>query len=526
MRESRQVLQRETEQPAGAAERSERAWDRREGGPQWRGGMGLSTKLLVLTIIFVMIAEVLIFVPSVANFRRTWLMERLAAAQIASLATEAAPGGALPVRLRRELLQSARVHAIAVKLGDARRLILATEMPIMVEGHYDLREGYTFAEVLDALAVFFQSGERYIRVRGQPGFATGEFIEIVIAQAPLKAAMLRFALNILGLSIVISIITAALVYVALNTLLVRPIRRMVRNMLAFAENPEDSGRIIIPSGREDEIGTAERVLANMQRDLSQTLQNKSRLAALGLAISKINHDLRNMLSTAHLISDRLSAVPDPTVQRFAPKLIKALDRAIRLCTETLKYGRAREPVPERSRFRLAELVAEVGESLALPRPGMARFVVDIPEGLEIHADRDQLFRVLSNLARNACEAIEMTPERGEEGEIRISARIEPHERPQAGQSRIVPKRRQTAEQERRTVIIEVSDTGPGVPEAARTHLFQAFQGTVRKGGTGLGLAIAAELVQAHGGRIALVESRRGALFRITLPSRAPANARA
>ena len=81
---------------------------------------GLSAKLLLLTILFVMLAEVLVFVPSVSNFRRQWLMERLAAAQIASLAAEAAPGGQLPKMLRDELLEQAKVKAIAVKRADGR----------------------------------------------------------------------------------------------------------------------------------------------------------------------------------------------------------------------------------------------------------------------------------------------------------------------------------------------------------------------------------------------------------------------
>ena len=100
---------------------------------------GLSTKLLLLTIIFVMVAEVLVFVPSVSNFRRQWLMERLAAAQIASLAAEAAPGGELPKMLRDELLDSAKVKAIAVKRADARVLVIEMDMPTEIDASYDLR---------------------------------------------------------------------------------------------------------------------------------------------------------------------------------------------------------------------------------------------------------------------------------------------------------------------------------------------------------------------------------------------------
>ncbi len=133
--------------------------------------------------------------------------------------------------------------------------------------------------------------------------------------------MVRYGLNIVYLSIMISLITAALVYFAISALLVRPMMRISRNMLHFGEHPEDPSRIITPSGRFDEIGTAERELETMQRQLTQALNQKNRLAQLGLAVSKISHDLRNMLSNAQLISDRLTAIPDPTVQQFAPKLI-------------------------------------------------------------------------------------------------------------------------------------------------------------------------------------------------------------
>ena len=150
-------------------------------------------------------------------------------------------------------------------------------------------------------------------------------------------------------------IAATLVYVSLNWLLIKPIGRITRNMMDFGADPEDSSRVISPSKRTDEIGIVESELADMQSQLANLLRQKSRLAALGLAVSKINHDLRNMLSSAQLISDRMGSIPDPTVQRFAPKLIASLDRAIRLCSDTLKYGRTEEPPPARSPLRAAPL---------------------------------------------------------------------------------------------------------------------------------------------------------------------------
>ncbi|HUC03277.1 MAG TPA: sensor histidine kinase, partial [Methyloceanibacter sp.] len=273
-------------------------------------GPGLSGKLLLLTIVFVMVAEVLVFVPSVSNFRRQWLMARLEDAQIAALAAEAAPGGQLPKTLRDELLQSVKVKAVAVKRADSRRLILEEDMPAEIDASYDLRDATWLALIADALMVYAEPADRVIRVVGKPNFATGEFIEVVMEEAPLKAAMIGYGLDILGLSILISIITAALVYLTLDMLLVKPMTKLTWNMVRFSERPEDPTRIVTPSARRDEIGTAERELAAMQAELAGMLSQKNRLAALGLAVSKISHDLRNMLSSAQLLSDRLRSVKD------------------------------------------------------------------------------------------------------------------------------------------------------------------------------------------------------------------------
>ena len=463
-----------------------------ENGRASRYVPGLSAKLLLLTILFIMLAEVLVFVPSVSNFRRQWLTERLAAAHIASLAAEAAPGGQLPSMLRDELLERAKVKAIAVKRADARVLIIEMDMPAEIDASYDLRNASWLTLIADALMVYVTPEDRVIRVVGEPSFNEGELIDVVMGEAPLKAAMIRYGLDILGLSILISIITAALVYLSLDALLVKPMTKLTWNIVRFSQRPEDPTRVIVPSTRRDEIGTAERELSAMQKELAETLSQKSRLAALGLAVSKVSHDLRNMLSSAQLLSDRLSTVKDPTVQRLVPKLIASLDRAIRLCAHTLNYGQAQETLPRRKRFPLAPLIAEIGDSLGLPRPKAIDWTVEVEEGLEVDADRDQLYRVLSNLCRNAVQALESEDESA--GEILFTAR-----------------------REGAVTIIEVADTGPGVPEKARTHLFEAFQSVARKGGSGLGLAIAQELVQAHGGQIALVKNEGGATFRVSIP---------
>jgi signal transduction histidine kinase len=241
----------------------------------------------------------------------------------------------------------------------------------------------------------------------------------------------------------------------------------------------------------------------MQRDLQATLGEQRHLADLGLAVSKINHDLRNMLASAQLLSDRLAGSADPIVQRFGPKLIATLDRAIAFTQTTLAYGRAREPAPSRRLVALDRLGDDVGDTLGRPGHNLITFENAVPVGLEIDADPDQLFRVLGNLGRNAVQALEGDPE-----------------------TAVVRRVSMGAQRQNGAVAIRISDTGPGVSEKARAHLFQAFAGGIRPGGTGLGLAIAAELVRAHGGTIMLLDHPGpGATFEITIPDRPPRNGR-
>ena len=460
--------------------------------------IGLSGKLLLLTIVFVMVAEIMIYVPSVANFRLNWLNDRLAAAHTAALVLDAAPSGMVPESLANQILRSIGAYAVVMKMGNQRRLLAASNMPTSIAQDIDMRNLTWWKSIVDAFDTLLmcKPGDN-IRVVGAAPMG-GDFLEIILDEAPMCKAMWTFSVNILLLSLAISCITAMLVFLALHYLFVRPMWRITRNMVAFRADPENPSRVIAQSGRRDEIGTAEEELGAMQRELASMLQQQSRLAALGLAVSKINHDLRNLLASAQLFSDQLSTSPDPKVQRFAPKLMRALERAIAFCQSTLSYGGAQEPPPERRTIQVEPLIEEVHEALGLGLDVPIRWIVAVERGLTMEADHDQLFRVLVNVARNAVQALEA---RGARDPARDQIRI-------------------TGRREGSVVVIEVSDTGPGVPEKARTHLFQAFQGSTRAGGTGLGLAIAAELVRAHGGEIRLVPGTIGATFSITIPDRA------
>jgi signal transduction histidine kinase len=350
--------------------------------------------------------------------------------------------------------------------------------------------------IADALNVFVAPSDRTILIYGNNGGddSQDDFVEVVLQEAPLRAAMVQHGLNVLALSVIISIIAAAAVYLTLIRVLVRPMMRITTNMVHFGDNPEDPNRIITPGDRRDEIGIAEQELASMQTQLNQLLHQRKHLAELGLAVSKINHDLRNMLASAQLISDRLGELPDPAVQRFAPKLIASLDRAINFCNDTLRYGRAEEAAPRRELFPLATLVSEVADGLGLPSE-QVQWHVDIAATLQVDADRDHLYRVLNNIARNAEQAIAGKGRPGS-GAIKVAAH-----------------------RDGRRTIIELADDGPGVPAKAKENLFKAFRGGARKGGSGLGLAISVELIRAHGGEISLVDTPVGATFRIEIPDR-------
>lgn len=453
----------------------------------------LSAQLLVLTVAFVMLAEVFIYVPSIANYRVTWLMDRINAAQLATLAVVAAAERGVMPELEAELLRNAEVKAVALKRDNRRELLLASPMQDMIVARYDLRDASIPVLFMDTFEILLFGGNRTVAVAGEPRFGGGEFIEIVIDDTHLRRDMIVFSGNILLLSIIISIFTAALVFLVLNRALILPMMHITENMVRFRQSPEDASRVMTPSDRRDEIGTAERELAVMQGDLRQALRQKSRLAALGTAVSKINHDLRNILASAQLISDRLSGVDDPQVQKLAPRLFASIDRAIALATDTMKFGKAEEAPPRKQSVPLAMLAREVAEAVLPAEESTVTAQIDIDPEEHVYADPDQLFRILLNLARNAVQAME---DGDGKGTLTIACEM--------------------AENGGRIVV---ADTGPGLPEAACEHLFEPFVGSARKGGTGLGMAIAADLVLAHGGRIMLHETGPGrTVFHIYLPA--------
>lgn len=454
---------------------------------------GLSTKLLLLTIVFVLLAEVLIFVPSIANFRVRWLEEKLtAAAAVSALLVEVQPEDLTRV-VQDDILMSLGVKAIAVRSGGVSRLLTIAEMPDRVDQHVDISNMSRLDAMSSALDTLFFGGNRIMRVFGDAG-QPGKQFELILPDYRLRNAMLGFSSKVAVLALLISLFSATLVYAAIDRIMIRPIRRMTRSMLAFSQAPNDPSRLIEAGNRADEIGVAERELADMQGKLQTMLGEQKHLADLGLAVSKINHDMRNTLASAQLLSDRLAQVKDPAVQAFAPKLLRTLDRAASYSEGVLAYGRTQEAPPSRRRLRLKQLVDEVFELLGVDPAGI-ELINEVTHDFEIDADAEQFYRVLSNLSRNAVQA--MTSER---------------------EQALVRRLTINAERQGSVCRVLVIDTGPGLPAKALENLFAAFRGSARSGGTGLGLAIAHELVRAHSGTLELLESIGGrTVFCVTIP---------
>ncbi len=451
----------------------------------------LSGRLLILTTVFVMIAEVLIFVPSIARFREDYMLNRLERAQIASLALLA--DDMLDPALEEELLTNAQVFNVVLRRDEVRQLMLASDLPQPIAQTYDLRDATAMVLIRDALRRMVNQEDEVIRVIGAPVRQAGLLIEITMETGPMRMAMIDYGLRILALSAVISVITAVLLFLAMRALLLKPINGVVAHMQRYAEAPEDARRIIEPSASVTELREAEVALRTLQTELTQSLKQKERLAQLGSAVSKISHDLRNILTTSQLFTDRIEMSEDPIVKRMAPKLVASITRAVHLCESTLAFGKAEEPGPTLTMVPLAELASGLIEAEQLAVGDHAvNFSNDIPPDFNVRADPEQLYRVLSNLVRNARQAL---MGKGLGGEISLGT-----------------------EETEMCWQIDVSDTGPGLPPKAREHLFTPFQGGARKGGSGLGLAIAAELVRGHGGQLTLLKSdASGTTFRIALP---------
>ncbi len=450
----------------------------------------LRARLLLLTIVFVMVISVFVYLPSIATFRQDYLEKRMENAQIAALALEEAPNNAVSPKLEAELLETAGVIAIIMRREDKSLFLGYDAMPEDYDLIVDMRNPSLGLLIKGAFSTMRARGNRIVRVVGDPMVPGTRWLEVIMNERPLYEALTRYSNNVLMLAIITSLFTGILVYMALHWLMVRPMRRLKDNIAAFRQKPEAvpaKGKRL--TSRGDEIGLVERELLRMQDELRQNLRQKNNLASLGEAVAKINHDLRNILATAQLASDAINQVDHPRVQQSSRRLVSAVSRAISLCESTMKHGKAEEALPEKKLLRLKELVQDVGTSLGITDNRDFRFELDFADDLEVFADPEQLHRVFLNLCRNAKDV------QGQSGLIKVSANVAPDD----------------------TVLIHVQDNGPGIPEQVLPTLFKAFS-VSRSGGMGLGLATARDIMLAHGGQIMLERTGPdGTVFMLCLP---------
>lgn len=457
---------------------------------------GLRGRLLVLTTGFILFATLLIYPVLAGTFRNNWLIQRAQAAEIAALAVEAAPDGRVSDELSVQLLTQAQVVSVAVQEQDFREQILAPSIDIGPDlVTIDMRKE-AGGGILGAFSHMLAPDGRFLRILVTPSMTKDAEMEVIVPEVALKNGLITFSRTLLFVSIVIALVVGALVYFTIYRLVVKPVRLLTSGMSRFANAPEGEDIEPIP-GHTDEMKSANAALQSMQRTVSAAFRQRKRLAELGEAVAKINHDLRNSLAAAQIVSETLAYSDDPRVKRAAPRLERAIQRAIGLAEATLHYGRAEPSAPSLARVNLAPAIEEAAAE-GLAGTANIEWSLDVSgKGCAI-ADVEHVHRIVANLVRNSARAIRDQP--GRETPGKIAARVY---------------------REANCVMVEVSDNGPGVPAMVVSKLFQPFSGSGSRDGAGLGLAIARELARGMKGDLELASnSNAGAVFRLRIPAAA------
>lgn len=469
-----------------------------------RFALSLSGRLFALSVVIFIIVEVVLSIQALAAAQRSWLNDRVTRAEIASQAIDTSHQNTVSPGMSARLLNSAGAKYLAILNNNVPSYRLYDPDVDVPNEIMDLRpkHGWQFdlAYLWAPWETFMSKPGRLIHLEARPHIRSDQLIEIVVPGDPLKRDLLANLSTLVRTSLLISLAAGAFVFLGLQFFIVGPIQRLTDDVHRFKTNPEDLSVTPHTSRRSDEIGQIERELASMQEEVRNALRSRARLAALGQAVSKINHDLRNMLTSAQMASDRLAMSGDPQVAKALPRLERALDRALSLAQNVLTYGKSDEHAPQIQIVRLKDLADAAAEDAGLCLPGASnadgvRFTLRAPKSFSFEADPEQMYRLLVNLMRNARQAIELQPNRRTQGRVTLTAV-------------------KTSEH----VLLIVADNGPGIPEKAREKLFQPFASSLTPGGTGLGLAIARELAQLHGGDVHLLQTGTdGTSFEIKLP---------
>lgn len=457
----------------------------------------LRGRLLLLTVGLIL-ATLIVFYPLLAGaYRDSWLAERAQAAQIASLAVEAAPDGRVSDELSLELLERAQVVAVAIVAEDRRELVLSPS--IAINGPIipiEMSEQSGMASVAGAISHMAAPSGRFLQINMAQATSADEDMQVIVPEAPLKADLLRYSRNLLFVWLVVSAFVGAALYFALYGLFVRPMQELTGAIVRFGRAPEGPETELRPSGSY-EMRKAHEALSGMQEAVSASFRQRKRLADLGEVVAKINHDLRNSLATAQIVSEGLAQSKDPRVRTAAPRLERAIQRAVALAESTLSYGKAQPPGPQLLEVDVGPLLKDAAEE-ALESWPHVRVEIAATEALVARVDPDHFHRIISNLCRNAARAMTERGSGNEGGVVRI-----------------------TGARDNGSILLEIADEGPGISERILPKLFQPFAGSSSRDGAGLGLAISRELARGMGGDLELARTcETGAIFLLRIPSAA------
>lgn len=457
----------------------------------------LSGKLLLMTIGFVMLAELVIFVPSAATFRQDWLNDRAQQAGLLAQALTGVPDYEASEILTDQFMQDTDVIMMSAKRDGMSEFMLGSPPDDDKLEMIDLRETRRLPRYRDAFRTFFGNADGYLRVLAASPVTGQDALELLIPKSKLKWAMRDYAKRIAVLSLAIALITGLLIYLAMLFMIIRPIEKLAAGLADFREDPEKRRSNLPPSSRKDEIGQLQREFYDMKQGVRASFKQRERLATLGMAVAKINHDLRNVLASASLVSDRLASDPEERISKMGARLTRSIDRGIKLTSEVLNFSLSGQDEAELEVVRISLLVGEAaGDTLGSFGTGARRisFTNKIPSELIVTADKDHTYRIFHNLFRNAAQAMAKMPEENATRNLSVEA---------------IPAGDH--------ISILVKDTGPGLPDKAKDNLFKAFASASGRGSTGLGLTISQDLAREQGGDIVLEStSKDGTVFAVSL----------
>ena len=435
----------------------------------------LTRQIVSFVFLCLAVAEILIFIPSASHFQYRWFETQWQHFLVQFDKQSESDITTLQASYQAQARQSAitfHTPEFVCWSDDGAHITAIGEKPEIITS-LDLAD-YHLRHIFMAISIISGGGPDTVMVFDS---RQDSLFKASWSTSLIRAELQNYALRILGLTFVIGLIIIAPLYYFLSAKFVKPLRVMTKHMEEFAADPSQLREPINLnhiSGEISEIGAA---LSAMTEDVRRALRHQERLADIGEATAKINHDLRNILMSATLVTDILMASDDPKIQRVAPHIERAISDAASMTQNMMDY--LSEPQTESpSDFTLSDMVENLSHDTKLK--------VKLHGADALHGTPAIFYRLLLNLARNARAAQAQT--------LTIDIWRAGH-----------------------FAVIDISDDGPGIAPELKAHIFSAFY-SGRKSTTGLGLAIAKDLAIAMGGDLRLSRSSaHGSEFRLSVP---------